>query len=79
MIERIFAYHAMKYPLMQPQDAVKLLYQHSFGVGHLIPDSRAFLERLIRETEERCSAEVPVFVEAAPGHFVACHKVTGGA
>ena len=52
MIEEIIAFHAKRYPLMQPQDAVKLLYQHSFGVGHLIPDSHAFLERLIRETEE---------------------------
>ena len=51
MIGKILAYHAARYPLMQPQDAVKLLYQHSFGVGHLIPDSRTFLDRLIRETE----------------------------
>ena len=27
--------------------------------------------------EERCRTEVPVFTEAAPGHFVACHKVAG--
>ena len=25
--------------------------------------------------ESRCSEETPAFVEAAPGHFVACHKV----
>lgn len=25
--------------------------------------------------EERCRTEVPEFMEAAPGHFVACHKV----
>ena len=25
--------------------------------------------------EERCKTEVPVFAEAAPGHFVACHRV----
>ena len=51
MIEEIIAFHAKRYPLMQPQDAVKLLYQHSFGVGHLISDSRMFYERLIREME----------------------------
>ena len=26
--------------------------------------------------EKRCSEETPAFVEAAPGHFVACHKVS---
>ena len=51
MLSQIIAYHTARYPLMQPQDAVKLLYQHSFGVGHLIPDSRTFLDRLIREAE----------------------------
>ena len=25
--------------------------------------------------ESRCSEETPAFVEAAPGHFVACHKI----
>ncbi len=52
MPTEILAFHAERYPLMQPQDAVKLLYQHSFGVGHLIPDNRTFRERLIRELEE---------------------------
>ena len=51
MLTEILAFHAARYPLMQPQDAVKLLYQHSFGIGHLIPDSRTFHERLIRESE----------------------------
>lgn len=33
--------HAERYRLMQPQDAVKLLYQNEFGGGHLISDEDA--------------------------------------
>ena len=33
--------HAKKYPLMEPTDAVKLIYQNVFGGGHLIKDPAA--------------------------------------
>lgn len=49
MEKKILEFHAKRYPLMQPTDAVKLLYQHHFGVGHLIRDSRSFGERLREE------------------------------
>ena len=49
---QILRYHAEKYPLMQPADAVKLLYQQTFGPGHLITDPGAFTERLYREMAE---------------------------
>ncbi len=42
--------HANKYPLMQPCDAVKLLYQHEFGGGHLVTDENLSLQRLQEET-----------------------------
>lgn len=38
--------HLNRYPLMQPQDVVKLLYQNEFGPGHLVADPEACLERL---------------------------------
>ena len=38
--------HAKRYPLMQPQDAVKLIYQNEFGGGHLIRDEEACLNYL---------------------------------
>jgi len=47
--------HFERYPLMQPQDAVKLCYQSEFGGGHMIPDRERALVRLqeeIRETEQ---------------------------
>lgn len=45
----ILTAHARKYPLMQPRDAVKLIYQNEFGGGHMIADANASLERLRNE------------------------------
>lgn len=41
--------HAGKYPAMEPQDAVKLIYQNEFGGGHLVADPAQSLERLRAE------------------------------
>lgn len=46
---RILGEHAGRYPLMEPADAVKLLYQSEFGGGHLIADREKSLERLREE------------------------------
>lgn len=51
----ILTAHAAKYPNMQPQDAVKLLYQNEFGPGHLVSDHAAALDYLRRE----CSTVTP--------------------
>lgn len=48
-LERILREHAKRYPLMQPTDAVKLIYQNEFGGGHLIWDEEACLNYLRRE------------------------------
>lgn len=48
-LSRILTAHAAQYPLMRPQDAVKLIYQNEFGGGHLIADSNASLDRLCAE------------------------------
>ncbi|MBQ4354028.1 MAG: hypothetical protein IJC71_03950 [Clostridia bacterium] len=37
--------------MMQPTDAVKLLYQAAFGPGHMVSDCDAALARIIQETE----------------------------
>lgn len=49
MMREILLTHARQYPLMEPRDAVKLLYQSCFGGGHLIRDEAACLEFLQRE------------------------------
>lgn len=43
--------HWSRYPGMQPEDGVKLLYQSEFGGGHMIPDPCKSLERLVQEQE----------------------------
>ena len=48
-LEAILKSHAKRYPLMQPCDAVKLIYQNEFGGGHLIRDEEACLNYLRRE------------------------------
>ena len=43
--------HFEKYPLMQLQDCVKLLYQCHFGCGHFLTDPAQTLLRLQNEYE----------------------------
>ena len=50
-LKQILQKHATRYPLMQPVDAVKLIYQNEFGGGHLIKDEAACLNYLRREYE----------------------------
>ena len=50
-LEQILREHAKRYPLMQPRDAVKLIYQNEFGGAHLIRDEQACLNYLRREYE----------------------------
>ena len=45
----VLRYHARKYPIMSPADAVKLIYQNEFGGGHIISDEKKCLEYLISE------------------------------
>lgn len=44
--------HAARYPLSEPQDAVKLLFQSHFGGEHLIRDEQAFRAYLAKELSE---------------------------
>ena len=48
-LKAILIAHAKRYPLMQPRDAVKLIYQNEFGGGHLIREVEACLNYLCRE------------------------------
>lgn len=50
-LDKILREHAKRYPLMQPTDAVKLIYQNEFGGGHLIRDEEACLNYLRKEYE----------------------------
>ena len=50
-LPNILLNHAGRYPLMEPTDAVKLIYQNEFGGGHLIQDVDSCLNYLRREYE----------------------------
>lgn len=48
-LQLVLSDHAKRYPLMQPCDAVKLIYQNEFGGEHLITDEKGSLQRLREE------------------------------
>ena len=50
-LEAVLKDHALRYPKMEPTDAVKLIYQNEFGGGHLIRDEEACLGYLRTEYE----------------------------
>lgn len=60
--------HAMRYPAMQPQDAVKLAYQGAFGGGHLIKDETASLTLLrLERVESPADAALDAFTPIGAG------------
>ena len=48
-LRHILLDHAVRYPQMEPRDAVKLIYQNEFGGGHLIRDEKSCINYLRRE------------------------------
>ncbi len=48
-LEAALAAHAVRYPRMEPRDAVKLVYQNEFGGGHLVSDPAENSARLRAE------------------------------
>lgn len=53
--------HFARYPQMQAEDAVKLLYQSEFAGGHLIDDPSASLARLEEEYQAVAAQETELF------------------
>ena len=67
-LRAILIAHAKRYPLMQPRDAVKLIYQNEFGGGHLIRDEQACLNYLRREyTSVAKDPTVPLYEDIGNG------------
>ena len=50
-LEQILKNHAHRYPKMQPQDAVKLIWQNVFGSGTLRRDPASYCCALMHEFE----------------------------
>ena len=67
-LKAILIAHAKRYPLMQPTDAVKLIYQNEFGGGHLIRDEEACLNYLRREYDSIVKdPDAPIYEEIGNG------------
>lgn len=66
MIE-VFRAHACRYPLMEPRDWYKLIYQSEFGGGHLVADAEAARARFMKEWEEAGPAEPHEVLEESVG------------
>ena len=67
-MKSILLAHAKKYPLMEPTDAVKLIFQSEFGGGHLIRDVDACLNYLRKEYRDTPqNADVPLTEEIGNG------------
>ena len=67
-LRQILLTHAGRYPVMEPTDAVKLLYQNEFGGGHLIRDEAGCLNYLRREYEStEQSADAPLSEDIGNG------------
>mgnify|MGYP000847105251 FL=1 len=65
---KILSQHAIKYPLMEPSDAVKLIYQNEFGGGHLITDKSLSLSRLTEEYQSVIQSDrIPLLEEIGNG------------
>lgn len=65
--------HAARYPLMQPCDAVKLLYQNEFGGGHLIADPARSLARIRDEAAAFTPCPLTPDFEDIGGGLVRAH------
>ncbi|MBE6641281.1 MAG: hypothetical protein E7619_06815 [Ruminococcaceae bacterium] len=85
----VLCYHLNKYPLMTPQDCVKLLYQSEYGCGHFVDAGMAH-KRLLAElnsilnndcenTEKRQLTQCELFENIGKGRArlqLACREIT---
>ena len=51
MLKDVLLTHFDRYPLMEPQDAVKLIYQQEFGPEHAVKDAKKALIMLKQEMD----------------------------
>lgn len=65
--------HVERYPLMEPTDAVKLIYQNEFGGGHLIRDEQQCLARLRAEYQNTPQSSSGIFAESIGNGLVRVH------
>ena len=68
--EKTLALHMCSYPKMEPVDYIKLAFQHSFGVGHLLDDPLLASDGILREMREMRSPSCPKEAESVGSGMV---------
>lgn len=69
-IEELIKFNVERYPLMEINDVVKLLYQRSFGCGHIVKNKDKAKKYLIDEFKEVISDETSPLIEEIGNGFI---------
>lgn len=81
-LQEILALHRQRYPLMEPEDYGKLLYQNEFGPEHMVDSPQAVLEQIAGEWEKEASSgtgeHVPLENPEEIGNHLYRFHLTGG-
>ena len=72
-LQSVLLDHVARYPLMEPTDAVKLIYQNEFGGGHLIRDEAVCLSRLEEEYRRTPQISSGILAESIGNGLVRVH------
>ena len=67
-LRAVLAAHIERYPLMDIQDAAKLLYQHHFGNSHLLFDLGAAYSALVGEYASVRQTDAPLLEDIGGGY-----------
>lgn len=73
--EEILLYHFEKYPLMTPQDAIKLAFQSAMGCGHFVRNEEAALSMLKCEIKVAATNPSTELIEPIGGGYVRLNLV----
>lgn len=71
--ETILLTHLERYPDMQPQDCIKLLYQNEFGCEHLVADRDAALAWIKKEYDSVPHDPEHILIENIGGGWTRVH------
>ena len=66
-LKNVLATHLERYPMMEPCDLVKLLYQGEFGPAHLVADPERAIFFLEQEYAAAAKEEIPLWEDIGGG------------
>ena len=69
-VRELIKFNVERYPLMEINDVIKLLYQRSFGCGHIIKNKEKAKSFLLEEFNETISDDSIPLVEEIGNGFI---------